>query len=199
MPKIVDHEERRQMGIEALWRVVSSNGASAISVRSVAAEAGLSPSNLVHYFPSRADLLSAATERLLRDALDYLETTDLGNLTVESAVDAIMVVVPATPTRRRQSEVWLLLTIERQSSKEAEQLLRHLQSTVFDALHIGVIGLRTSGLLHAERDVTLEARRLHALVDGLSMQTLNDPRTMPARLIRQIVTQHIIDLASPPS
>lgn len=198
MPKIVDHEERRQSSIDALWRVVSRHGAAAISVRSVAAEAGVTPSNLVHYFPSRADMLSAATERLTRDAIARLAEADLDNLTIESAVDIVMVTIPDTPTRRRQSEVWLLLMVERQSNDEAERLLRALQRTVYDSMVIGVTGLRSSGLLHPDRDIDLEAHRLHSLIDGLSLHTLTDPRSMPAARIREIITRHIIDLASSP-
>ena len=44
MPKIVDHDARRSLIIYALWRVVARDGASAVSVRSVASEAGVSRS-----------------------------------------------------------------------------------------------------------------------------------------------------------
>ena len=43
MPKIVDHETRREEIAEALWRVVRRDGVRAASVRTIAAEAGWSP------------------------------------------------------------------------------------------------------------------------------------------------------------
>lgn len=48
VPKIVDHDQRRAYLLDALWRVVASQGAAAVTVRSVAAEAGVSKSNVGH-------------------------------------------------------------------------------------------------------------------------------------------------------
>ncbi|MDQ1250665.1 MAG: hypothetical protein QG597_5044, partial [Actinomycetota bacterium] len=50
MPKIVDHEARRREIVEAMWRIVQREGFAAVSVRSVAAEAGLSKASISHYF-----------------------------------------------------------------------------------------------------------------------------------------------------
>ena len=57
MPKIVDHEQRRRELAEALWRVIAESGPTAVSIRSVAAEAGWSPGSLRHYFQPREELL----------------------------------------------------------------------------------------------------------------------------------------------
>ena len=41
MPKIVDHEARRAELAEAVWRLASRDGLEAVTLRGVAAEAGL--------------------------------------------------------------------------------------------------------------------------------------------------------------
>ena len=65
MPKMVDHEERRQLIAQATWRVISRDGVRAASVRAVAAEAGLSTGALRHYFDDHATLLLFAAQHPL--------------------------------------------------------------------------------------------------------------------------------------
>ncbi len=53
MPKIVDHDARREEIAQALWRVVRRDGIRAASVRTVAAEAGWSAGAVRYYFPDQ--------------------------------------------------------------------------------------------------------------------------------------------------
>lgn len=62
MPKQVDHQERRETIARALWRVVDQRGVLRLSLREVAAEAGMSHGQLQHYFASRQELLSFAMD-----------------------------------------------------------------------------------------------------------------------------------------
>jgi AcrR family transcriptional regulator len=65
MPKLVDHDERRRLIAQAAWRVISRDGVRAASVRTVAAEAGLSTGALRHYFDDHASLLLFAARHSL--------------------------------------------------------------------------------------------------------------------------------------
>ncbi|MFI9161230.1 TetR/AcrR family transcriptional regulator [Kitasatospora aureofaciens] len=62
MPKQVDHQERRETIAQALWRVVEQRGATQLTLREVAREAGISLGQLQHYFGSRAELLGFAMD-----------------------------------------------------------------------------------------------------------------------------------------
>ncbi|MFF2545985.1 TetR/AcrR family transcriptional regulator [Kitasatospora sp. NPDC058063] len=62
MPKQVDHRERRETIARALWRVVERRGATHLTMREVAQEAGISLGQLQHYFGSRAQMLSFAMD-----------------------------------------------------------------------------------------------------------------------------------------
>ena len=57
MPRQVDHEQRRRTIGEALWRIVSTQGLEAVSLRTVAQEAGVSMGQVQHYFSSKDDML----------------------------------------------------------------------------------------------------------------------------------------------
>lgn len=197
MPKVVDHEQRRSDYLDALWRIVERDGAAAISVRSVAAEAGVSKTNVTYYFPSRIELLSAAADRLIAEAERRLATLDLSAPDLETVVKAWMISVPDSPARRRQSEIWLLLVAERHQNPRADEILAVLNRRVAEGMRRGLATLARAGLVHASRDLDLEASRLHALVDGMSLETMNDTRLMPTATMRAIFRAHLADLATP--
>jgi AcrR family transcriptional regulator len=198
MPKIVDHELRRRQYLDAVWRVVERDGASAVSVRTVAAEAGVSKTNITYYFPSRIDLLAAASDRLIVESEKRLAAMRLTHLDVDAAVAAWMVAVPDSANRRRQSEIWLLLVAERRQDPRAEELLSAMNRRVRLGMRRGIRVLEGAGLIHPDRDLDIEAARIHGLVDGLSLQTMNNPKLMPASMMRTVFRTHIADLQFPP-
>ncbi|MDH6114893.1 AcrR family transcriptional regulator [Kitasatospora sp. MAP12-15] len=64
MPKLVDHEERRAQIIDALLRAAADTGLHAVTMRSVAVEAGISVRLVQYYFDTKEQLLLAALTRL---------------------------------------------------------------------------------------------------------------------------------------
>jgi AcrR family transcriptional regulator len=198
MPKIVDHDSRRQAYVDAMWRVVSREGAGGISVRSVAAEAGVSPSNIVHYLPSRGEMLGEAVSRLVADASARAAELEDADLDLDSATDLVMVAIPHTRTRRRQSEVWLLLLAEQETNPDARRILSGLQGRVAEAVRRSMDRFAAAGLMAPTRDRDREAVRLHALIDGLSIQTLVSSTDMSPTRIRETVRIHLADLANDP-
>lgn len=57
VPKIVDHAARRREIVYALWAVIYQQGIAAASLRTVAAEAGVSIGRIQHYFPNKEELV----------------------------------------------------------------------------------------------------------------------------------------------
>ncbi|MFE7558890.1 TetR/AcrR family transcriptional regulator [Kitasatospora sp. NPDC057500] len=81
MPKLVDHEERRARLVEAVWALAARSGLEGVTLRKVAAEAGVSMGQVQHYYP--------VMDRLLRDALEraVLETNRAIERRIEAAGD----------------------------------------------------------------------------------------------------------------
>lgn len=182
MPRTIDQEQRRTEIAEAVWRLIVRDGVSAVSLRTVAAEAGIVLGSLRHSFPAKADLLAysmelvhaRATERvrahsnlsdpreLVRAMLAEVLPLDAQRL-VEMRVNlALMVESPAHPRLGRQT-----LLAQQAVAGLCEQACRHLQQT---------------GHLHPGRDPVAEGRRLHALLDGLAMHLVVDPAGTPDAL-----------------
>ncbi|MFF2041137.1 TetR/AcrR family transcriptional regulator [Kitasatospora sp. NPDC058170] len=64
MPKLADHGQRRAHIIDALLRTAADTGLHAVTMRSVALEAGVSVRLVQYYFDTKEQLLLAALERL---------------------------------------------------------------------------------------------------------------------------------------
>lgn len=61
-------DDRRNQILDGVWRVIVEDGLTAVSVRSVAAAAGVSAGRVQHYFPTKSALVRASVERMLDGA-----------------------------------------------------------------------------------------------------------------------------------
>ncbi|MGX6600946.1 TetR/AcrR family transcriptional regulator [Micromonosporaceae bacterium Da 78-11] len=66
MPKKVDHLQRRTQIADALMRVAADRGLEAVSLRHVAAQAGVSAGLVQHYFATRDEMMAFAMD-VVRD------------------------------------------------------------------------------------------------------------------------------------
>ncbi|MEV4414398.1 TetR family transcriptional regulator C-terminal domain-containing protein [Catellatospora sp. NPDC049609] len=64
MPKKVDAAERRRAIAEAVFRVIETTGSEAVSLRDVAAEAGVSMGMVQHYFGTKDEMLMFALDHM---------------------------------------------------------------------------------------------------------------------------------------
>ena len=197
MPRTIDQVQRRTDIAEAVFRLIVREGVSAVSLRTVAAEAGIVLGSLRHSVPAKADLLAysmelvhaRATERvrahanvrdpreLVRAMLAEVLPLDAARL-VEMRVNlALMVESPAHPRLARQT-----LVAQEAVAGLCTEACRHLQRT---------------GHLHPDRDVDAEGRRLHALIDGIAMHLVVDESGIPGAL--PILDRHLDELTTPPA
>ncbi|KUL34330.1 TetR family transcriptional regulator [Streptomyces sp. NRRL F-4489] len=97
MPKKVDHEARRQEISAALWRLANTRGVDGVSLRDVAAEAGVSLGRVQHYFRSKDDLLlyalriinELATERI-RERIEALDAEPTPRIILRACCAALL-------------------------------------------------------------------------------------------------------------
>ncbi|MBE3010282.1 TetR/AcrR family transcriptional regulator [Microbispora sp. NEAU-D428] len=196
MPKIVDHQVRREEIAEALWRVVRRDGVGAATVRSIAAEAGWSPSALRHYFSTQSELLAFAMEHVVTRVRARIETT-VYHGPVRVAVRRLLEeLLPMDAERRAEAEVWLQLAARAQGDPAAADWLRRADDGVGEATTLVVRVLAEEGELAAHRDAEFEAARLHALIDGLAVHVLARPEPMPPDRVSAVLAAHLEDLAT---
>ena len=197
MPKIVDHDERRRVIVEALWRVVARDGAHEISVRHVAAEAGMPKSSIGHYVGTMPQLMGLAVDQLVQENTDYLLSLDLFSLDADMATEVLYTLVPVSERRRHMSGVWLLLAAQAGADPEFAEVLHRLNASIADGLGDLLRGMQQQGLVDSGRQIDREVRRIHALIDGLALQCMTDPSLRSEQDVRAILREEVARLSEP--
>lgn len=195
VPKIVDHEQRRSEIVDALWRVVERDGAQAVSVRSVAAEAGMSKTGMSHYFASQSELLAVAVEQTIASVTEESSAFDLTNVTPELATQALLLLIPSGSERRQRAQVWLAVLSASTDDPASAQVLDRLNKETRGGITRVIEGLRASGHLGEGRDIEQVAATTHALVDGLSLQTVTDETLLGPDAAAELVRAFVASLA----
>jgi AcrR family transcriptional regulator len=187
MPRLVDHDARREALAAALWRVVRRDGIEAASVRRVASEAGWSTGSLRHYFDSQSALLAFAMELVARRVTARVAALPGGLDPRTTAERLLHEVVPLDAERRAEMQVWLAFTARSLVDPE----LRGLR----DRAHTGLRELCAAAAqqLGASAD---DAERLHALVDGLALHAVLDPATTTPDRQRELLAAALDRLAA---
>lgn len=195
MPKLIDHARRREELAEAAWRVLLRDGVGRVSVRNVAAEAGLTVSSLRHIFATQDELLVFALELVLSRVRRRVEP--LLPVIDRRGVEAVArEFLPLGPERWAEMEVYLSLFMAAGTNPElaphrdqAHKALRASCRNLIDALDNGTD-------LTAGADRELEAQRLHALLDGLAMHLVFDGVRGDAAWARRVLRAHLDSLAA---
>ena len=182
MPKVVDHQERRAELAGAVWRLASSDGLEAVTVRRVAEEAGWSTGAVVHYFADKEELLllafSTVADRVRTRLAEAAEqTTEPLDLVRAWLVEGL----PVGRERQAEVRVWfafLGLALTRPAFARAQRLTyRAWRGRVADLLR----DAQERGDIRADVDPSAAAAALVAVVDGLAIQATFEPRALSAR------------------
>ncbi|MFI5892020.1 TetR/AcrR family transcriptional regulator [Actinoplanes sp. NPDC051513] len=180
MPKVVDHQQRRRELAGAVWRVITRDGVADVSIRAVAAESGWSTGALRHYFATRAELLAFACEEVIAQV-----TTRLTGMAVPPDPRAAGTVVlletmPVDERRRTEAEIaFAFLALGLQDAALARVQRLHF-SSMFE-LCLRLVTQLAPGLSNPRG----AARRLHAVVDGLTVHVLAGHLT-PAEMVAEL-------------
>jgi TetR/AcrR family transcriptional regulator, transcriptional repressor of bet genes len=184
VPKIVDHERRREELAAAVWRLASREGLDAVTIRGVAAEAGWSTGALHHYFSDKEELLLFAFKTVADRVGRRVATAraeSAGPLELARALLAIG--LPLDEERRDETRLWfafLGLALTRPPLARAQRLAYEAwRRIVADALR----DAREQGEIDEDVDVEREAAALVALVDGLAVQASFDPECLDVDLV----------------
>lgn len=187
MPRTVDHEQRRAHIAEALVRVAGREGLHAVTMRSVADEAGVSLRLVQYYFTSKAELMLGALRHLERQSharwrvrLDGLPSPPSTRAFLEAFLCEAL---PTDEPSRAFHLVWtsyavLAMTdpdLARQPFVEGPD---RLEQQIADALRRG----QADGEIAPELDTAMEAARLLALNHGLGTSVLVGQRTAEAAM-----------------
>lgn len=169
MPKIVDHVERRRELGGAVQRVIARDGVAEVSIRTVAAESGWSSGALRHYFATRDELLAFACEQVIEQVTARIAAMPTDGPLLDVSRRILLETMPADPERHTEAAIafgFLALGL-------GDPALAQVQRLHFDSMF--ELCVRIAAALvpdAAEPGRRTLARRLHAVVDGLTVHVL---------------------------
>jgi TetR/AcrR family transcriptional repressor of bet genes len=155
--------------VEAVWRVTVDRGLESVSLRHVAAEAGVSVGLLQHYFHDKDEMLLFALESLTNQVgrrtaqcVAALDGTDEPKALIRAMLIELL---PLNPERAAEAHVASAFLTR---AAVDPKVSAHLQGGYVRAHGFLTTQLRRGGATHPAE----EADILLALVDGLALHTL---------------------------
>ena len=192
MPKTVDHAQRRAAIADGLVRVAAREGLHAVTMRAVAAEAGVSLRLVQYYFHSKAQLMHSALlhleERSHQRWAERMRARD--GSTRELVAELLAEALPTDEASRAFHLVWtsfaaLAMTDAELSAQPFVEGPQRLEEQLTGLL----TRAQENGELLASADPAIESARLLALGHGLGTAVLVGQRT--ADSARTVLTYHL--------
>jgi AcrR family transcriptional regulator len=171
MPKTIDRQARELDVGEAAWRVVVRDGVTKLSVRNVAAEAGIAAGSLRYLFSTQEALRSYVLDLVrqrVADRVGKVTPQRTVRLTVEEYFAQLL---PLDAERRVEMEVFLSVGV----LALTDPLLRPAYERAHDDLRGGcrtMLELLASDADYSALDADRETARTHALIDGLALHLI---------------------------
>jgi AcrR family transcriptional regulator len=172
-------ERTRNRILDTALELFAHSGSNAVSLRSIAAKAGISHSGLLRYFNDKEALVLAAIQR--RDRLSIIAMKDTEDETFQGALptnDAISLLLNATLENMQQPgtvAMFVKLSAEATDHKHpAHDYFVRRYSVLIDAIADSFTHLMS--VTHEE--ALDDARRFVAFIDGIQIQWLLDPKSV---------------------
>ena len=165
MPKKVDHDERRRLIADALMRVAAEQGLEAVSLRHVAAAAGVSAGMVQHYFRTKDEMMSFALSAV----------SERSEARVQSAVGALGADPP--PRQLLRTMIAALLPLDEATREDGRVALAFLAYTAVRPAASAELHPTTAEFVHfiasqLPSGETHQAVGLLALMEGLGVYLL---------------------------
>jgi AcrR family transcriptional regulator len=190
MPRVVNHEERREEIVEAAWRVIEREGLAGADLREIAGEAGYTTGVITHYFRDKRELMTSAFELLV-----YRSTSRMAKALAEAGLmEALTQVLPLDEERRRETTVWLALV---SASLTDPQLAEELKLRYRQAREAMLPVFRTTLKKVPGEDPEEIGDELLAMVDGITVDALSDPERYPPGRQLALLRRALIRLGLP--
>lgn len=179
--------------------VAAESGVAAMTVRAVAARAGIGASTLRHHFPTQHELHHAVVGRSFHAQLDDRRIRDSTVSAAERLSECLAQFLPADDTQIRQLDGWLALyasALGPAGTESGARLLASLQQHARDRVEGWLDVLDAEGSLRPGGRVR-HATTLLAMIDGLcldllaarSLTTVTEARAILLEVITRLVVE----------
>lgn len=174
MPKLIDRQARERAVGEAAWRVVVRDGVTRLSVRNVAAEAGIAAGSLRYLFPTQEALRAYVLDLVRQRVTDRISGMSPQQPMRRAVEEYFAQLLPLDGERRVEMEVFLSVGI----LALTDPVLRPAYGRAHHDLREGcrqMLALLATDPAYSALDPDSETARTHALIDGLALHLIRQP------------------------
>jgi len=191
MPKIVDHDAQREKFARAVIRLVARDGLEGMTMRAVAAEAGLSYGSLFHYFDSKDQLLmhairystSEQTRRVNGFSARYKGLKALEQLLRDDAL--------VDEDTRDDSLAWLAFLYKAALKEPFAEMHAELIAGWLERIQQLLQDAQKRGELRPGLDIEFESLAIWVYSAGIGQQGLLHSKVFPARVQKQLISAYL--------
>ncbi|TLP56217.1 TetR/AcrR family transcriptional regulator [Microbispora triticiradicis] len=199
MPKQVDHDERRRRLTEALLRIAGTRGLQAVSMREIAAEAGVSLRVVQYYFTNKQALLDSGLTELgarMDRRVRQRAAVATGELSTRGLFAAVLgAILPSDEQSRLDSLAWTAYYTAALTDPALAAAGLTLPNALEDFLTTRLTTAQQAGEISPDRDPRTEVAALLALANGLTSSVLSRQRSHEAAAA--IIDYHLDRLFGP--
>lgn len=175
MPRRVDHLTRRKQLADALMRLAASQGLEAVSLRHVAAEAGVSTGMVQHYFRTKDEMMTFALDMVMQNAQERITAEAAAGQpsTPAGIVRRLLIqILPLDESRRLEGHVILAFlayaAVKPSIATGLRESVNQMRGYIAEQIRLTQAANHTSLRI----DPVHAATALLALVDGLGIHVL---------------------------
>lgn len=166
-----DTSATRDEVARALCRVVADRGVEGVSVREVAAEAGVAPGTVQYHFPTRTAMLAGAFEAVVARVRVRLAGVRLGDDPVAGICAVLRQLLPLDDGSAEEARVVLGFAAAASHEPALMTIQRDLLATMRDEL--AAVVARASGKRRVDAQARAAALVVLAAVDGLALHEVS--------------------------
>ncbi|KKB34461.1 MULTISPECIES: TetR/AcrR family transcriptional regulator [Bacillales] len=196
MPKIVDHDHKRKIIVEAAWNIIEKEGIEKASIRRIASEAGMSTGALRHYFSNQDELLLFIMEYFLARGKERSENKSWSKNPLIAVQETLLELVPVDRDKQTETSVWLVFAIRSLTSVALNTKKDELTEGEYILMEALLEILIKAGYVNKDINIEIEKLRLSVVIEGLSIHALLRPDIFTIEKTEQIITHHLNELCN---
>lgn len=183
----------RERILDALLALIADRGIDAVSVRTVAAAAEVSPALVQYHFGTKDRLMAAAFAHVHERMADRLAAVPAGGTVRDRLRGYLLAWFPLDAERRADATVWLAFTAASATRPDLVAEVRDTDDALLGVLAEVVERGRADGSVRADVDANLAAAVLLAVVDGLTIRAVTDPDPRRLLPVLDAALTHLLD------
>lgn len=195
MPKIVDHDERREKIVEIVAEMLATVGAERTTIREIARQSGYSRGFIEHYFHNKEELISKTIRWINERSLQRAEKALEGKRGLEALRTFSELSLPLTPEVRNEWKIrmqfWGMAAVSDEHRKEQSKRIHVSEKIIMEFLQQG----QEAGEVEAGIDLEPLAHSLLHRLYGLGCNAILRPsyftRQRQQRALDHIMTEFV--------